>query len=133
MMAPAKKAMAAIIQSLGCIFLKKSMSFLSYRARQHRFRISGTDPSLTGPIAIMIGILHFVYWSIAMARKPAKPKASPAKPMPESEAADLAASIKAVDPKRRSNLVKAGVAVGIGSAAIVAALLYANRNKKNDR
>ena len=37
------------------------------------------------------------------------------------------------DPKgeeRRSKLVKAGVAVGIGSAAIVAALLYASKVKK---
>ena len=31
---------------------------------------------------------------------------------------------------RRSKLVKAGVAVGIGSAAIVAALLYASKVKK---
>jgi hypothetical protein len=34
---------------------------------------------------------------------------------------------------RRKKYVKAGVAVGIGSAAIVAALLYANRGKKHDR
>ena len=32
--------------------------------------------------------------------------------------------------QRRSNMVKAGVAVGIGSAAIVAALLYASKAKK---
>ena len=32
--------------------------------------------------------------------------------------------------QRRSKLVKAGVAVGIGSAAIVAALLYASKIKK---
>ena len=31
---------------------------------------------------------------------------------------------------RRAKLVKAGVAVGIGSAAIVAALLYASKVKK---
>ena len=31
--------------------------------------------------------------------------------------------------ERRSKLVKAGVAVGIGSAAIVAALLYASKVK----
>lgn len=39
------------------------------------------------------------------------------------------------DPKDRGKAIKtAGVAVGIGSAAIVAALLYANRKakKKND-
>lgn len=32
--------------------------------------------------------------------------------------------------ERRQKLVKAGVAVGIGSAAIVAALLYASKVKK---
>ena len=32
--------------------------------------------------------------------------------------------------QRRAKLVKAGVAVGIGSAAIVAALLYASKVKK---
>ena len=35
--------------------------------------------------------------------------------------------------QRRNKLVKAGVAVGIGSAAIVAALLYASKIKKNPR
>ena len=34
------------------------------------------------------------------------------------------------DEQRRAKLVKAGVAVGIGSAAIVAALLYASKVKK---
>ena len=34
------------------------------------------------------------------------------------------------DGQRRTKLVKAGVAVGIGSAAIVAALLYASKVKK---
>ena len=35
--------------------------------------------------------------------------------------------------ERRAKLVKAGVAVGIGSAAIVAALLYASKIKKKSR
>jgi len=35
--------------------------------------------------------------------------------------------------ERRDKLVKAGVAVGIGSAAIVAALLYASMVKKKPR
>ena len=35
--------------------------------------------------------------------------------------------------ERRQKLVKAGVAVGIGSAAIVAALLYASKVKKRPR
>lgn len=34
------------------------------------------------------------------------------------------------DGERRTKLVKAGVAVGIGSAAIVAALLYASKVRK---
>jgi hypothetical protein len=37
------------------------------------------------------------------------------------------------DEERRAKLVKAGVAVGIGSAAIVAALLYASKIKKNPK
>jgi hypothetical protein len=37
------------------------------------------------------------------------------------------------DGERRTKLVKAGVAVGIGSAAIVAALLYASKVKKKPR
>jgi hypothetical protein len=35
--------------------------------------------------------------------------------------------------QRRTKLVKAGVAVGIGSAAIVAALLYASKAKPSGR
>jgi hypothetical protein len=35
--------------------------------------------------------------------------------------------------QRRNKLVKAGVAVGIGSAALVAALLYASKIKKKPR
>ncbi len=34
------------------------------------------------------------------------------------------------DDQRRAKLVKAGVAFGIGSAAIVAALLYASKVKR---
>lgn len=37
------------------------------------------------------------------------------------------------DNEWRAKLVKAGVAVGIGSAAIVAALLYASKIKKPKR
>jgi len=37
------------------------------------------------------------------------------------------------DELRRAKLVKAGVAVGIGSAAIVAALLYASKIRKKPR
>ena len=37
------------------------------------------------------------------------------------------------EKERRDKLVKAGVAVGIGSAAIVAALLYASKVKKKPK
>lgn len=39
-------------------------------------------------------------------------------------------NIDRASEQRRAKLVKAGVAVGIGSAAIVAALLYASKVKK---
>jgi hypothetical protein len=41
--------------------------------------------------------------------------------------------IDRANEERRAKLVKAGVAVGIGSAAIVAALLYASKIKKKPR
>lgn len=65
-----------------------------------------------------------------MSREPAYPKDAPVEQPASSQAAESAASAKSVDPKRKANLVKAGVAAGIGSAAIVAALLYANRSRK---
>lgn len=38
------------------------------------------------------------------------------------------------EARRRANMLKAGIGIGIGSAAIVAALLYSNnaRRKKGD-
>ena len=42
-----------------------------------------------------------------------------------------AAAAAAAAAKRRKGLVTAGVAVGIGSAALVAALLYSNRSKRD--
>ncbi len=38
--------------------------------------------------------------------------------------------VEDADDERRAKLVKAGVAVGVGSAAIVAALLYASKVRK---
>lgn len=46
------------------------------------------------------------------------------------EAAEPAAQADKAGEARRKKYVTAGVAVGIGSAAIVAALLYANRGKR---
>ena len=37
------------------------------------------------------------------------------------------------EEERRAKFMKAGVAVGIGSAAIVAALLYASKSKKKTK
>ena len=37
------------------------------------------------------------------------------------------------DGSRRTKHLVAGAAIGIGSAALVAALLYANRSRKSDR
>ncbi|HEX8363707.1 MAG TPA: hypothetical protein VD887_06635 [Allosphingosinicella sp.] len=65
-----------------------------------------------------------------MAREPSYPEDAPVGG--ESEAAQAAAAAKASDPRRTRHLV-AGAAIGIGSAALVAALLYANRSRKGDR
>lgn len=69
-----------------------------------------------------------------MAREPSYPKDAPVGE-PErgaSEAAEAAAAAKAASPNRTRHMVT-GAAIGIGSAALVAALLYANRSKKGDR
>lgn len=68
-----------------------------------------------------------------MPSEPTYPEDEPIEGARESEAAKRAASAKTVDPRRKKNFVKAGVAAGIGSAAIVAALLYANRGRRQDR
>ena len=67
-----------------------------------------------------------------MAKEPEYPEDAPVEPI-EGAPQQAAASAKAVDPARKRQLVRAGVAVGIGSTAIVAALLYANRSRKGDR
>lgn len=51
---------------------------------------------------------------------------------PVGEAAQAAAAAKAANPHRTRNIVT-GAALGIGSAALVAALLYARGAKKNER
>ena len=70
-----------------------------------------------------------------MSHTPPIPKASvapfPAHPEPHvadaAAKADPAAAAPAATPDDKTRRVIAGAAVGIGSAAIVAALLYANR------
>lgn len=68
-----------------------------------------------------------------MSREPTYPEdAAVGQPEPAAEAVQAAAASKAVDSNRTRHLVT-GAAIGIGSAAIVAALLYTNRSKKGDR
>jgi hypothetical protein len=52
--------------------------------------------------------------------------------VPAAGARDESVEAKTGDGKRTKQIV-AGAAIGIGSAAIVAALLYANRRGKADR
>ena len=49
--------------------------------------------------------------------------------MPPAEPENTSKTDTAEADARKAKMVKAGVAVGIGSAALVAALLYANRGK----
>lgn len=67
-----------------------------------------------------------------MAREHSYPKDAPVEGAAASEATERAASAKTVAPKSNKQLMT-GVAVGIGSAAIVAALLYANRSRKSGK
>ncbi len=62
-----------------------------------------------------------------MSREPSYPEDAPVDPPPGSDAA-----AKGADPNRTKNLVT-GAAIGIGSAAIVAALLWVNRSKRGDK
>lgn len=50
--------------------------------------------------------------------------------MPDIAEDDAQPSREGPNPKSKKPFVKAGVAFGIGSAALVAALLYANRNRR---
>lgn len=65
-----------------------------------------------------------------MAREPSYPEEAkvgdPAAPPAGAGEADKSDS-------RRTKHMVAGAAIGIGSAALVAALLYANRSKKHER
>lgn len=71
-----------------------------------------------------------------MSREPAYPKDASVEAPPAAAAGSEAAASNeaAADPKpgdsRRRKQIMTGAAIGIGSAAIVAALLYANRNRR---
>lgn len=69
-----------------------------------------------------------------MAREPEFPSDAPVTNtagLSGSEALREAAADKA-DAKRRKQYLTAGVAVGVGSAAVVAALLYSSRKPRKD-
>jgi hypothetical protein len=69
-----------------------------------------------------------------MAREPSYPKDAPVAPAKGAEAPSPpptdAGESKPADSKRTKHLM-AGAAIGIGSAALVAALLYANRSRRD--
>ena len=67
-----------------------------------------------------------------MAREPSFPNDASigAGPAEAASTPTSAPAEVATDPKRKKQLM-AGAAIGIGSAAIVAALLYANRGRKS--
>ena len=68
-----------------------------------------------------------------MSREPSYPKDAPVDPQESgAEALRAAEARKAVGSSRTKHLVT-GAAIGVGSAAIVAALLWANRSKKGDK
>jgi hypothetical protein len=74
-----------------------------------------------------------------MADEPSYPEDAPVgspaagdRSKPQSEAAEAAAAAKASSPRRTKHLVT-GAAIGIGSAALVAALLYARGTRKGER
>ena len=59
-----------------------------------------------------------------MSREPSYPK--------DAAVGDPAEGKEAGEGSKRTKHLVAGAAIGIGSAALVAALLYANRSRKND-
>jgi hypothetical protein len=65
-----------------------------------------------------------------MSREPRYPDDAPVDP--PADAAAKAGEAGKPDSRRTKHIV-AGAAIGIGSAALVAALLYANRARKSDR
>ena len=65
-----------------------------------------------------------------MSREPSYPKDAPVGAAPRDEAQNAAAGEPKSDA-RRTKYIAAGAAIGVGSAAIVAALLYANRKNRS--
>jgi hypothetical protein len=57
----------------------------------------------------------------------------PETPEPEAKQAETKPAPKASAGTNRTKHIVTGAAIGIGSAALVAALLYANRSRKSDK
>lgn len=69
-----------------------------------------------------------------MASKPPTPSEPPVPPIPPVPPVPPVPPPPAPETGKRNNKqLMTGVAMGIGSAALVAALLYASRSKKGDR
>lgn len=64
---------------------------------------------------------------------PTPPSAPSSESTETPSAPETQESPKAAESRRKKPLVSTGVAMGIGSAAIVAALLYANRSKRSGK
>jgi len=60
-----------------------------------------------------------------MSREPSYPK--------EAAVGEPGEGKEGAESSKRTKHLVAGAAIGIGSAALVAALLYANRSRKSDR
>ncbi|HEX8527043.1 hypothetical protein [Allosphingosinicella sp.] len=68
-----------------------------------------------------------------MTSEPSYPEDSPVgTPPADGQEADGPSAAKGEQPRRTKHLMT-GAAIGIGSAALVAALLYANRSKRGDK
>ncbi len=72
-----------------------------------------------------------------MSREPSYPKDAPVGEPPEKPETQLREDTEARDAKAtgagRKRQIATGAAIGIGSAALVAALLYANRSRKANK
>ena len=67
-----------------------------------------------------------------MAREPSYPEDAPVgEPGPDAAAAEAKEGAEREDGSSRTRQLVTGAAIGIGSAALVAALLYAHRSRKS--
>jgi hypothetical protein len=68
-----------------------------------------------------------------MARQPKYPEDAAVETSPGAAAAGGEVGGKREEGSSRTRNIVAGAAIGIGSAALVAALLYANRSRRGDK